>query len=165
MVLGVSFISTKNSVCWYRQKKKCYKHTGHNLKNQASSFAAIKACYPFTIKGERFSLFCYQPEAFPASLKTLTLDVTVKCQCLPQIWNGQAKAQLPTRFILGRFSHTQSATCRSYRATSDSQAMLLLYRHASFNTASWRTWLKCNGSDQFISRSFIIKQVDLSNKN
>ena len=58
---------------------------GHNLKNQASSFAAIKACYPFTIKGELFSLLCYQPEAFPASLKTLTLDVTVRCQCLPQI--------------------------------------------------------------------------------
>ena len=58
---------------------------GHNLKNQASSFAAIKACYPFTIKGELFSLLCFQPEAFPASLKTLTLNVTVKCQCLPQI--------------------------------------------------------------------------------
>ena len=60
-------------------------HCGHNLKNQAISFAAIKACYPFTIKGELFSLLCYQPEAFPASLKTLTLIVTEKCQYLPQI--------------------------------------------------------------------------------
>ena len=146
------------------QKVSCKPH-GHNLKNQASSFATVKACYPFTIKGELFSLLCYQPEAFPASLKTLMPVTTNRHQCWPQIWNGQTKAQRHTRFILGRFSHTQSATCRSYRATSDSQAMLLLYRHASFNTASWRTWLKCNGSDQFISRSFIIKQVDLSNKN
>ena len=98
------------------QKVVATKHHGHNLKNQASSFAAIKACYPFTIKGELFSLLCYQPEAIPTSLKTLTLIVTVKCQCLPQIWNGQAKAQLLSRFILGRFSYTHGATCRSYRA-------------------------------------------------
>ena len=48
------------------KKKKCYKHTGHNLKNQASSFATIKACYPFTIKGELFSLLCYQPGGDPS---------------------------------------------------------------------------------------------------
>ena len=75
-------------------KKKCYKHTGHNLKNQASSFATIKACYPFTIKGELFSLLCYQPEAFPASLKILTLIVTHKRRYLPQIWDGQTNARL-----------------------------------------------------------------------
>ena len=36
-------------------------HPMHSVKNQANSFATIKACYPFTIKGELFSLLCYQP--------------------------------------------------------------------------------------------------------
>ena len=64
-------------------------------KNQAISFKAIKACYPFTIKGGLFSLLCYQPEAVPVSLKTLTPKIALKCQYLPLIWNGQAKAQPP----------------------------------------------------------------------
>ena len=69
-------------------------------KNQAISFKAIKACYPLTIKGELFSLLCYQPGAIPTSLKTLTLSIAQKRQYLPLIWNGQAKAQPPNRFIL-----------------------------------------------------------------
>ena len=64
-------------------------------KNQAISFKAIKACYPFTIKGGLFSLLCYQPEAVPVSLKTLTPKIALKRQYLPLIWNGQAKAQPP----------------------------------------------------------------------
>ena len=131
---------------WQSKKDSACKHPGHNYKDQASSFAAIKACYPFTIKGEPFSLLCYQPQAFPASLKTLTLVATDKCQYLPQIWNGQAKAQLLIRFILGHFSHTQSATCRSYRATSDSQAMLITYRHAYINSANYLAYRNYNGS-------------------
>ena len=54
-------------------------------KIQAISFKAIKACYPFTIKGGLFSLLCYQPEAVPVSLKTLTLKIALKCQYLPLI--------------------------------------------------------------------------------
>ena len=54
-------------------------------KNQAISFKAIKACYPFTIKGEIFSLLCYQPEAVPASLKTLTPETALRNQYLPLI--------------------------------------------------------------------------------
>ena len=64
-------------------------------KNQAISFKAIKACYPFTIKGGLFSLLCYQPEAVPVSLKTLTPKIALQHQYLPLIWNGQAKAQPP----------------------------------------------------------------------
>ena len=54
-------------------------------KHQAISFKAIKACYPFTIKGELFSLLCYQPEAVPTSLKTLTYLLALMCQYLPLI--------------------------------------------------------------------------------
>ena len=54
-------------------------------KIQAISFKAIKACYPFTIKGGLFSLLCYQPEAVPVSLKTLTFLIAHECQCLPLI--------------------------------------------------------------------------------
>jgi len=54
-------------------------------KNQAISFKAIKACYPFTIKGGAFSLLCYQPEAVPPSLKTLTSRTAPGNQYLPLI--------------------------------------------------------------------------------
>ena len=54
-------------------------------KNQAISFKAVKACYPFTIKGGLFSLLCDQPEAVPVSLKTLTPKIALKCQYLPLI--------------------------------------------------------------------------------
>lgn len=69
-------------------------------KIQAISFKVVKACYPFTIKGWLFSLLCCQPEAVPVYLKTLTPLITLRCQYLPLIWNGQAKAQPPNRFIL-----------------------------------------------------------------
>ena len=54
-------------------------------KNQAISFKAVKACYPFTIKGGLFSLLCYQPEAVPVSLKTLTPKIALQHQYLPLI--------------------------------------------------------------------------------
>ncbi len=54
-------------------------------KSQAISFKAIKACYPFTIKGGSFSLLCYQPEAVPTSLKTLTSKTALGNQYLPLI--------------------------------------------------------------------------------
>ena len=57
----------------------------YQIGSKRFTFDAIKACYPPTIKGELFSLLCYQPEAFPASLKTLTRSVTGTLQCLPQI--------------------------------------------------------------------------------
>ena len=116
-------------------KKVCSEPHGHNLKNQASSFAAIKACYPFTIKGELFSLLCYQPRAFPVSLKTLISAITCRHQCLPQIWNGQTKAQRLIRFILGRFSHTRRATCRSYRVRKlPGYVATLLIRRCFYST-------------------------------
>jgi hypothetical protein len=54
-------------------------------KDQAISFKAIKACYPLTIKGGLFSLLCYQPEAVPTSLKTLTYLLALIYQYLPLI--------------------------------------------------------------------------------
>ena len=84
-------------------------------KSQAISFKVIKACYPFTIKGWLFSLLCCQPEAFPVYLKTLTSLVTRRWQYLPLIWNGQAKAQPPNRFILSLTNTKIHKTRRSYR--------------------------------------------------
>ena len=48
------------------QKSVDTEHRMHSVKNQANSFATIKACYPFTIKGELFSLLCYQPRGDPS---------------------------------------------------------------------------------------------------
>ena len=79
-------------------------------KIQAISFKVVKACYPFTIKGWLFSLLCCQPEAVPVYLKTLTPLITLRCQYLPLIWNGQAKAQPPNRFILSLTSTIQRLT-------------------------------------------------------
>ena len=79
-------------------------------KIQAISFKVVKACYPFTIKGWLFSLLCCQPEAVPVYLKTLTPLITLRCQYLPLIWNGQAKAQPPNRFILSLTSTIQKLT-------------------------------------------------------
>ena len=79
-------------------------------KIQAISFKVVKACYPFTIKGWLFSLLCCQPEAVPVYLKALTPLITLRCQYLPLIWNGQAKAQPPNRFILSLTNTIQRLT-------------------------------------------------------
>ena len=84
-------------------------------KIQAISFKVVKACYPFTIKGWLFSLLCCQPEAVPVYLKALTPLITLRCQYLPLIWNGQAKAQPPNRFILSLTNTVIHKTRRSYR--------------------------------------------------
>ena len=96
-----SYCRNKN----YLMPQMCYRE------DQAISFAIVKACYPFTIKGESFSLLCHQPEAFPTSLKTLTLSITQRSQCLPQIWNGQAKAQQHRQAHFWSFGHTLGTTC------------------------------------------------------
>jgi len=75
--------------------------TPSTRRDLAISFKAIKACYPFTIKGWLFSLLCYQPRAVPVYLTTLTPSIARGSQYWPLIWNGQAKAQPPNRFILG----------------------------------------------------------------
>ena len=95
-------------------------------KNQAISFKVIKACYPFTIKGWLFSLLCYQPEAFPVYLKTLTLLLTLRCQYLPLIWNGQAKAQPPNRFILS-LTNTVLHKTRNFTESKLSRATPTVY--------------------------------------
>ena len=53
----------------------------YQIGSKRFTFDAIKACYPPTIKGELFSLLCYQPEAFPASLKTLRAQIALNSQC------------------------------------------------------------------------------------
>ncbi len=50
-------------------------------RSQAITFESIKACYPFTIKCELFSLLCYQPEALPASSTTLRARIALSPQC------------------------------------------------------------------------------------
>eukprot|EP00347_Sterkiella_histriomuscorum_P000560 403375378 len=51
------------------------------VRSQAITFDAIKACYPFTIKCESFSLLCCQPEAFPTSLTTMKAKTTLSPHC------------------------------------------------------------------------------------
>ena len=51
------------------------------VRSQAITFDTIKACYPFTIKCELFSLLCYQPQAFPASSTTLKAPTARNPRC------------------------------------------------------------------------------------
>ena len=53
-----------------------------NTGEQTISFDIVKACYPFTIEGEAFSLLCYQPEAVPPSLTTLAPPAYAKVTVL-----------------------------------------------------------------------------------
>ncbi len=93
----------------------------------AISFATVKACYPLTIKGELFSLLCFQPKAFPTSLKTLTRPITRMSQYLPQIWNGQAKAPRHARLILGPSAAHRGEPARlGYRVLFDFPQVLVV---------------------------------------
>ena len=53
----------------------------YQIGSKRFTFTAIKACYPPTIKGELFSLLCYQPRAVPASLTTLNEPIARNTQC------------------------------------------------------------------------------------
>ena len=96
-------------------------------KNQAISFKAIKACYPFTIKGGLFSLLCCQPRAVPVSLKALMPRTTPKHQYLPLIWNGQAKARPPQQVHSQPYEHIAPHDLQCHREPKNSQATPKLY--------------------------------------
>lgn len=88
------------------------------VRSQAITFDAIKACYPFTIKCEPFSLLCCQPEAFSTSLTTMKAKTTQSPHCWHLIWNGQAKAQRHNRFTLSPTSTRRTKPTMLQRASS-----------------------------------------------
>jgi hypothetical protein len=61
--------------------KRMLKQTMNNPGNETISFNLARACYPFTIEGEEFSLLCCQPQAFPPSLTTMVLWITPVAHC------------------------------------------------------------------------------------
>ena len=138
-------------------------------KNQAISFKAIKACYPFTIKGWLFSLLCYQPQAVPTYLKTLTPSLAQRCQYLPLIWNGQAKAQPPNRFILSLTSSVYNTTRRSYRGPKLSRATPIrsvcqgIYIVNIASSFYW--WVKIKSTNLSRDTGINYNQIKLINKD
>ena len=98
------------------------------VRSQAITFDTIKACYPFTIKCELFSLLCYQPQAFPASSTTLKAPTARSPRCWHLIWNGQAKAQCPNRFTPSPAGTRSSRLAMLQRASPPERHQQIVHR-------------------------------------
>ena len=111
---------------------------GYNWERRAISFDSVKVCYPFTIKGEWYSLLCCQPEAVPTSLTTFEDLITQISQCWPLIWMDKPKHSVfPGSLPISQPIHILNLQCDREHAPQGyqiySQFIFKLYSHSLFN--------------------------------